>query len=422
MSDIPPVEPDVRLAERLFERIRGETFDGVGVTRKSYGEGEQFAHDLVAEAGRELGLEVETDFAGNLYLTIAGRNRNDKRLVIGSHLDSVPEGGNFDGAAGVLAGLAVLSGFKTAGLAPASDVTVMAIRAEESGWFPFGYIGSRAALGLLPASVLDEVRRADSGRCLAEHMADLGFDPDHVRRGEAHLSADNVAAYIEPHIEQGPVLVDEGLPVAVVTGISGNLRWRLARITGKYGHSGGVPRAYRHDAAAAFINFASRVDERWLELEEAGHSLLATFCFANTDPVRAAFAKIPGEVTFGLDVTSQSSETLAEMGALIAAIVTEIESRRSVAFDLGENSGVAPFATDPGLRAGLVAAAARAGVRFREMASGAGHDTLVFGEAGIPAAMLFVRNRNDSHNPDESMEIDDFAEACRVLATYVAGA
>ena len=208
----------------------------------------------------------------------------------------------------------------------------------------------------------------------------------------------------------------------MVTGISGNLRWRLARITGKYGHSGGVPRAYRHDAAAAFINFASRVDERWLELEEAGHSLLATFCFANTDPVRAAFAKIPGEVTFGLDVTSQSSETLAEMGALITAIVTEIESRRSVAFDLGENSGVAPFATDPGLRAGLVAAAARAGVRFREMASGAGHDTLVFGEAGIPAAMLFVRNRNDSHNPDESMEIDDFAEACRVLATYVAGA
>ncbi|MBI4182659.1 MAG: hydantoinase/carbamoylase family amidase [Proteobacteria bacterium] len=412
-------KPDLGLAARLFDELRRATFDGTGVTRATYGEGEQIAHDLVARAGRDLGLEVKTDFAGNLYLTLAGRDRRAKRLILGSHLDSVPQGGNFDGAAGVLAGVSVLAGFRAAGAVPGRDVTVMAIRGEESVWFPYGYIGSRAALGLLPPEVPDTVRRSDSGRTLAEHMAGLGFDPAALRRGERALAGDDVRGYLEVHIEQGPVLVEEGAPVAVVIGLQGNSRWRRARIDGAYGHSGTVPRRLRRDAVAAFIDFAARVRGEWDRLEAAGERLLVTFCTVHTDPVRSGMVKIAGEVDFGLDVSSFSAATIARMTGFVETAASEVAARHRVAIDLGANSGVAPFACDAGLRAGLVRAAEDCAVPFREIGSGAGHDTLAFGEAGIPAAMLFIRNRNGSHNPDEAMEIDDFAAACRVLARFV---
>ena len=420
MPPVPPPEPDVELAARLFDTLRENTFDGIGITRASFGEGEQFAHDLVAGAGRDLGLEVAADFAGNLYLTQPGRDRGAKRVVFGSHLDSVPKGGNFDGAAGVLAGLAVVSGLAKAGATPAQDVTAMAIRAEESTWFPNSLTGSRAALGTLPPAVLDEVRRSDTGRSLADHMGELGFDSERVRRGEAYLSPANTAVFIEVHIEQGPVLIEENLPIAVVTGIQGAIRWRHARIVGAYGHSGTVPRHHRRDALAALVEFGARIEKRWAELDAAGRQMVGTFCTLNTRPGKAAMVRIPGEVDFALDIRSTSQATLDEMEALISALVSEIEARRRITFELGKKTDLAPNICDAGVRDGLLAEARAAEVRFKEMPSGGGHDTQAFLEAGIPAAVLFVRNENDSHNPDEMMEIPDFAEACRVLMGFVA--
>ncbi len=418
MSSTP--EPDIALTQTLFAKVREATFDGVGVTRKSYGEGEQFAHELVTGVARDLGLEVETDHAGNLYVTLAGERRGEPRLLIGSHLDSVPQGGDYDGTAGVFAGLAVVSALKSAGVRPERDVTVIAVRAEESCWFPFSYLGSRAAMGRVPATVVDEVRRTDSARTLAEHMADLGLDPEGLRQGRALVTPDNSSAYVEVHIEQGPVLITEGVPVGVVTGIRGSTRRRTARLLGEYGHSGAVPRAYRRDAATAFAEFAHRVDRRWIELEEAGHDLVVTFCTLGTDPEIAAFTKIPGEVGFSLDIRSTSTETLAEMDKLVAEIVPEIEGLRGVRFDLGPHSGSTPALMDAGLQDGLARAAEEAAIPYKRMASGAGHDAAAFADAGIPAAMLFVRNQHGSHNPNESMEIDDFAQTCRVLMGYVA--
>ncbi|HET9019015.1 MAG TPA: M20/M25/M40 family metallo-hydrolase, partial [Acetobacteraceae bacterium] len=151
----PTVLPDLALASRLFDALRAATFDGVGITREAYGPGERIAHAIVrAEAEAEtLGLDCATDAAGNLLMTLPGADRAAPVVVIGSHLDSVRQGGNFDGAAGVLAGLAAVAGVRRAGLRPARDVTVLAVRAEESGsWFPTSFPGSRAALGRLPAA------------------------------------------------------------------------------------------------------------------------------------------------------------------------------------------------------------------------------------------------------------------------------
>src|ERR1700758_901624 len=134
-------------AASLFERPRQDGLDEPGVTRDPYGSGEQRAHVTMADAAQSLGLAIERDAGANLYMTQPGRDRAARRVVIGSHLDSVPHGGNFDGAAGVVAGLVALAALNQLGLKPACDITVMGIRAEESIWFQVSYIGSRGALG-----------------------------------------------------------------------------------------------------------------------------------------------------------------------------------------------------------------------------------------------------------------------------------
>jgi beta-ureidopropionase / N-carbamoyl-L-amino-acid hydrolase len=411
--------PDIGLAARLFEALREKTFDGIGVTRDAYGPGEQAAHDLVRAAGDGLGLEVQTDPAGNLYLTLPGRDRGAKRVVLGSHLDSVPRGGNFDGAAGVLAGVAAIAGMQRAGFTPGRDVTVMAIRAEEAGaWFPTSYPGSNAALGRLSPKQLD-LTRLDTGRTLAEHMRALGFDPDWVRAGKAWLTPSNTAAYLELHIEQGPVLDAEGLPVAIVTGIPGSRRLRLARVVGEYNHSGATPRRYRRDAAIALAELATKLDDYWAVLETRGHKLVCTFCVLATTEA-AGFTKIPGEAVFQLDVRSVEPESVDAIFTQLALLVPAIEARRGVRFELGLETSSAACLMDADIQRRLVQAAESLRVPYRVMPSGAGHDAAAFTQAGVPAGMLFVRNQNGSHNPQETMRMEDFAAGCAVVTRWAA--
>ncbi len=416
---IPNLTPDVELTARLFDALRERSFDGVGITREAYGAGERMAHALVGEAARELGLSVHADPVGNLHMTLPGADRAAKRIVLGSHLDSVPQGGNFDGAAGVLAGLSVVAGMAQAGFTPARDVTVMAIRAEEAGaWFPTSYPGSRGALGLMKPADL-EVKRTDSGRTLAEHMREEGFEPDFVRRGEKVLGAENVAAFLEVHIEQGPVLEAEGVSVGIVTGIPGSRRLRAARVTGEYNHSGATPRKYRRDAAIAVADLAVALDEAWCRMEAAGHRMVCTVCEMATT-AEAGFTKIAGEARFSLDVRSIDLRCVDRLFEVLYAKIAEIEARRGVRFELGPESGSRPSLMDAGVQRGLVRAAESLGVSHLSMASGAGHDAAAFAQAGIPSGMLFVRNQNGSHNPKEEMRMEDFAAACAVLTRCVA--
>ncbi len=416
---LPNLTPDTALAQRLFDTLREQSFDGVGITREAYGPGERMAHALVAEAGEALGLERKVDPLGNLYLTLPGTDRRAKRVVLGSHLDTVPEGGNFDGAAGVLAGLAAVAGMKQSGFVPARDITVMAIRAEEAGaWFPTSYPGSRGALGLLRPEELD-VKRLDSGRTLEAHMREEGFDPDFARAGRRALSAKDTAAYLEIHIEQGPVLEAEGIPLGIVTGIPGSRRLRKARVVGEYNHSGATPRKYRRDAAIALAELAVTLDEAWCRLDAKGHALVCTFCELATTEA-AGFTKIPGEARFQLDVRSVEGPAVDAIFDVLHAAIPEIAARRGVTFELGTETGSRAAPMDAGVRAALGRAADGLGIAHRPMASGAGHDAAAFALAGIPAGMLFVRNQNGSHNPKEAMRMDDFEMACAVMQRFAA--
>jgi len=404
------------LAGRLFDALREETRDTLGVTRAAYGAGEQFAHDLVAREAREVGLDVRVDAGGNLYAVLPGHGRTGRSIIVGSHLDSVPMGGNFDGAAGVLAGLAIAVSWRKAGFSLADDLVVMAIRAEESNWFPYSYVGSKMALGRLPAEAL-QVRRSDTGRTLAEHMIDLGLAPATIAAGIPQIEPSAVRAFIELHIEQGPVLIEEEQPVAVVTGIRGSFRYRQARVLGQYAHSGAVPRKYRRDAVVAAADLVMRLQRDWLRLEAEGHDMTFTVGQFATDPAQHAFSKIAGEVALSIDVRSHDQATLDRMHALCLAHFAAIEAEHGVVVEHGPLTGSEPATMAPDLVEGFATAQQDCGLCRFEMASGAGHDTATFAAAGVPSVMLFVRNQNGSHNPDEAMEMADFQLATHVLST-----
>jgi len=413
----PSLRTGLALAERLFTDLAALTADPPGVTRASYGAGERLAHELVAQAARAIGLEVEWDAIGTLRATLPGQDRSLPAVAIGSHLDSVPHGGNFDGAAGVIMGIAAAAALVEQGYRPTRDLLILGIRAEEMCWFGSNYMGSRALFGLLPSDAPDRLRRADTQRSLAEHMAEEGFDATSIRERRALLDPARIACFLEPHIEQGPALVEAGLPLAIVTGIRGSLRYPSVTVTGEHAHAGAVPRAHRRDAALAGIALLAAMDAHWSALESAGADLVFTAGILATDPEHHATTKIPGHVRFSMDIRSEDAALLASIETWLAEQAARIGAERGVRFDFGARTDAKPALMDPKLRQHLLSAAERAGIPTREMASGAGHDCATFASLGIASAMIFLRNDKGSHNPDEAMEIEDFGAGLTVLVS-----
>ena len=401
----------------LFDRLRADGLDEPGVSRDPYGAGEQRAHATIAAVARGLNLEITADAAANMYMTLPGQDRSAPRVVIGSHLDSVPHGGNFDGAAGVVAGLAAVKALQTLGLQPAQDLTVMAIRAEESVWFQVSYIGSRGALGTLPDGALD-VCRIDTGRRLADHITDCGGDPAQLTRRVAFLDPSTIRAYLELHIEQAPSLVEAGRPVAICTGIPGNFRYPHARIEGADDHVG-LPRRFRRDAAMAGAAFAMAMDALWEEFDAKGIPMACTIGRFHTDPTRHGLTIVPGVFSFSLDVRAYDEAILLELEQRVNAIIAGIEQQRGVRFHRGPIARAAVGPADPAIRSALTAAADDLGIATLDIGSPASHDGAAFAACGVPIGMVFVKNRNGSHNPFEAMEINDLLDGTSVLTSWL---
>ena len=403
--------------EELFARLAEGSRDNPGITRDTYGAGEDFGHRLLAQHGEAHGLAVSQDFAANTYVTLPGREPAAPRLLMGSHLDSVPRGGNFDGAAGVVAGLVVIETLRALGIQPRCGVTAMGVRAEESVWFQVSYIGSRSALGTLPDGAL-EAKRIDDGRVLAASIDASGGDSAAIRRRERHLDPAAIRAFLEVHIEQAPSLVESRLPVAICTGVPGNVRYPDARIVGRHDHVG-TPRRFRRDAAMAGAELAMMLDRLWQEEEEAGFPMAVTLGRFHTDSAVHGLTTVPGSFAFSLDLRAYDPAVLERVEAKMLAAIGEIEACRRVVFELGARASAAVGLVDPGIVAGLEAAAGRQGIATMPLGSPASHDSAAFAAAGVPIAMLFVRNEHGSHNPHEAMEIDDFLAACTILADWV---
>jgi N-carbamoyl-L-amino-acid hydrolase len=410
MTEAYTIQLDMELATTLFEQLERATRRGRGIERDTYGAGEQAAHDIMRAAALQIGLEISIDAIGNLTMTLPGADRSAQRILMGSHLDSVPQGGNFDGAAGVVAGLCALSTLRKAGFVPPCDVGVMGIRGEESSWFDVSYIGSGGAFGLLNPDCLS-TRRSDNGRSLEDMLIEQGFDPEAIRQRRRLLEPAQLRAYLELHIEQGPRLVEEGLPAAVVTGIRGCKRFRHARCVGEYGHSGALPRRLRHDAVAATVALLHHMEGVWLREEAAGSDLLITSGELFTDPTMHAPSKVPGETRFVLDLRSVSEETMNAVATEAQSAAARIGEEYRVSFDLGVATDSPPAVMDTRLRSKLMTLLEQP----IEMPSGAGHDSATFVKVGVPSAMILIRNDHGSHNPAEAMELDDFAVGTQAL-------
>lgn len=411
-------------AQALFDDLALNTRGTSGISRDPYGAGEQYAYRLVQACATRLELQCTWDAAGNLYMTRPGTDSQAPALIIGSHLDSVPNGGNYDGAAGVIAGLAVLEAFGSAGIEHRADVSVMAIRCEESSsWFAGehgGHLGSRMALGLIDPSELDKAVRPDTGRSLGQHIADCGFDPDRVKRGPAHLTPGRIGRYFELHIEQGPVLEMKGLAVGVVDSIRGNSRLRNSRCIGAYNHGGATPQEIREDAVIATSDLVMRVHRKWEELHAQGKDLVFAFGKLSTDPEVHSLSKVPGETRFALDIRSGSPEVLGIMRAFVTEQAKLIEAEHRVRFELDEFTLSTPTVLDPTLVATLREGCEALDMPLYEMASGGGHDAQEFTRASIASAMVFVRNANGSHVAEEAMTMSDFERGTQLLAWAVA--
>jgi N-carbamoyl-L-amino-acid hydrolase len=411
---VPPRDLIAETISRVLARVNAINLGGPGWTRPSYSPEESAAHAVIEEEARTLGCEVRRDAAGNLFATLPGRDRSAVPLFIGSHLDTVSQGGAYDGQAGVVGALALIAALRASAITPAADVVLTVTRAEESVWFPVSYAGSRAGLGRLNPEDFD-ARRSDTGLTLAEHLKMEGFDPEAVRGIEPPVPA----RFLEFHIEQGPVLDAAKEPYGIVEAVRGGLRYRAAEVHGVWAHSGGAPRAARADAVVAIADLILAMDAVWADFLEAGHDLTVTFGKLDAASPQHAMAKVPGHATFCLDLRSDKLATLEQVDAALQTEIARIEAARpGIRFALGAQSRSAPARLSESM-AGFVAAGAQAqGDTPRRMLSGGGHDAAAFGAAGWDSVMVFIRNWNGSHCPEEAMNEADLARA--VAAVFLA--
>jgi allantoate deiminase len=359
------------------------------------------AADIVAQWMREAGLTVTEDALG----TLRGRVGDGPRLLIGSHLDSVIDGGHYDGPLGVIAGILAVAHF---GGKPPLPVDVLAFGDEEGSRFPSTLSSSAACAGAFEMETLALADR--NGVSLAEALKAYGKDPAEIpgtayKRGEA-------LAYVEAHIEQGPRLENANEPLGVVTGIVGQSRWRII-VTGEAGHAGTVPMTMRRDALAGAAEMMVEVE--WIG--RAHNSMVATVGMIEAKP--GAGNIIPGRVTFTVDLRCMDDKLRKTAVREIEDEAREIAATRKLGVAFEHFHDVAATACDARLQDTLSAAIGDLGLRAQRMPSGAGHDAQMMAKV-CPAAMLFVRCRGGiSHNPAEFCSPADMGAAVAALIRFI---
>jgi beta-ureidopropionase / N-carbamoyl-L-amino-acid hydrolase len=408
---------DSSIAEvwELLERIGHATADNPGITRAAWSRNEEMAADGVRAFARRHGLQVLNDRFGNIQFLLPGVDAATPCVTTGSHLDSVPHGGNYDGLAGVAAGLAVLAAVNADPAHRARPFRVVAMRCEESPWFGTAYLGSRLMLGLSTLEEIGDLVRSDSGKTLRHHIQHLGYP----RTGEAVaplLNSALVTSFLELHIEQGPLLESDGIPVGIATAVRGNVRFPDARCLGAYGHSAALPRQFRQDAVLAVAELALGLDGYWKDrIAQGDEDFVFTVGKFSTDAVQHAMTKVAGEVRFSLNIGAAVKASQDAARTFLFDLIKDIEKDRRVTFELGREVGTPPTQMDGQLIALIEDSARPLGIATRRMPT-VGHDAAMFARAGIPCAVLLIRNANGSHNSDEDLDRKDFAAGVHVLA------
>ena len=404
---------DIQYTKYLFDSVKKISFVNPGVIRDTYGKGENLTHDFLRKEAKKFTKDIIIDYGGNFLATYPGKLK--KKIVIGSHLDSQKHGGNFDGLTGVVMGLVLIKFFYENNIKPKYSISVMGIRGEESCWFPYSYIGSKIAIGKFDKKLLSSLKRSDTKKSLSYHINKSGFNAKKVSKKQIKFDIENFKFFIEPHIEQGPVLEKKKIPLGIVTGIRGSFRFRDAFCKGEYLHSGATPYEYRKDSVVAVSNLVNEMNTFWKEQLKKRKDLVITFGQFFTDNEEHSFAKSSGHVNFCIDVRSNSKNTLGYTKKILIKKIKLIEKQTNTKFFLGKETNSEPALMDKKLIKKFQIYSKKISMKFENMASGAGHDASIFANYGIPSLMLFIRNKNGSHNPKEYMSIKNFEEVFKVL-------
>ncbi len=364
------------------------------------------AADRVAQWMRHAGMAVSEDALG----TVRGRYGEGRRLLIGSHIDTVPDAGIYDGPLGVVAGILAVDHFAKAGRKQPFGIDVLAFGDEEGSRFPATLASSSACAGVFEQKTLPLVD--GNGVTIADALKAYGKNVAGIP-GAAYR-ADDVAGYVEVHIEQGPVLEAKGEPLGVVTGIVGQHRVRVT-VTGEAGHAGTVPMGLRHDALAGAAEMVLVLEKIAREHPEDG--MVATV--GRIEALPGAVNIIPGSVAFTVDLRSLTDGLRLAALAKFETAAGRVAATRGLLLSLETFHEIATAHCAPALQDALAAAVIDLGCSPVRLPSGAGHDAQVMARL-CPAAMLFVRCRGGvSHNPAEFASVADMGLAVAALIRFI---
>ena len=397
------------LASRVLSRcdqVASFTEEAGKITRTFLSEPMRGLHALLANWMSAAGMIVHCDPAGNLIGSYAGASATLPVLMIGSHLDTVPDAGKYDGVLGVLLGVAAVQAL--GGRRLNNGIDVIAFSEEEGIRYRAPFLGSRAICGQFDRGLLS---RTDAhGVSMAQAFRSFGLDPERI--ADAAYPPGRIGGYLEIHIEQGPVLESRDARVGVVQAIAGQSRlW--ARFRGRAGHAGTLPMLGRRDALAAAAELVLEVERFAQEVPE----LRATVGTLQVDP--GAVNVVPGETRLCIDLRHAHDDTRLAAAAEIRVRAERLASRRAVEFAIVEEEHHRAVPADPGFSSWLGAAVVASEQPLHQLESGAGHDAGVMA-AAAPWAMLFVRSPGGvSHSPEERVLAEDVAVALEVVVRFL---
>ncbi|WP_419777098.1 M20 family metallo-hydrolase [Malaciobacter marinus] len=397
-----------RLKSELAEISEFGKLDGGGITRLAFSIEEKNAREYLKKLMLEIDLKIEEDAIGNIYATLTG-SENLEPVISGSHLDSVPLGGCYDGTLGVMCALEAIRTIKENDCKHLRPIQLIVFSCEESSRFNMATLGSKVITGKLN---LDDLKRLKdkTGISVYDAAKDFGCSVDELNK--AVLEENTMHSYIELHIEQGPVLENHQIPVGIVTGIASPIRYELV-IKGRADHSGATPMSMRKDALVTASKIIIGVQD--IAQNKGSDTVVATIGYANAVP--GVLNVIPGEVKLGIDIRDIDKDSLFEVDKLVNELIKDVITEDGLTYELTQLCKDTPTKLDDKIVQLLENEANKLSIKSLRMPSGAGHDAMHMPKVSKYTGMIFVPCKEGiSHNVKEEINLEDIYQATNVLA------
>jgi N-carbamoyl-L-amino-acid hydrolase len=379
-----------------------------GITRLAFSSEEKNARDYIKSLISKIGMSICEDAIGNIYATLKG-DENLPSVATGSHVDSVPLGGCYDGTLGVMCALEAINSIKEQNIKHKRDITLIIFSCEESSRFNMATAGSKVISGKLDSKKAKELKDK-SGISLYDAAKNFGCDVENFDK--AVLPKDYFYSYVELHIEQGPVLENKNIPIGIVTGIAAPIRYEL-KVKGRADHSGATPMNLRADALVGAGEIIVGIEE--IASKKVGSTAVATVGFANAIP--GVLNVIPGEVVLGIDIRDIDNDNLQKADKLIRELIADVTNKRGLTYELKQLTKDTPVKLSDEMVELIEKEADKLHVQSIRLPSGAGHDAMHMPSIASLVGMIFIPCKDGiSHNTAESINMEDAYIATEILA------